>query len=59
MEHDDKDVNKAIQEAARELYNLTVLAEGKRILRDDIQANARGDFSYMSTYFQQARNYLN
>ena len=31
MEHDDKDVSEAIRQAATELYNLTVLAEGRRI----------------------------
>jgi hypothetical protein len=55
MENEDKDVNEAIQEAAKELYRLTVLAEGKRISN----VGSKTDFSYMSTYFQQVRNYLN
>ena len=60
MEHEDRVGNKAIQEAARELYNLTVLAEGKRI--SDCACLHTGvsqkDFSYITTYFQQVRNYL-
>ena len=59
MEHEDHDGNKVIQEAAKELYNLTVLAEGKRISDcSHIGDKSSADFSYISTYFQQVQNYL-
>lgn len=56
MEHGSKDVSKKVEHAARELYNLTILAEGKRI--SDVEDKRHPDFSYITTYFQQAKNYL-
>ena len=56
MEHTDKDVSKAIQQAATELYRLTVLAEGRRIRETENKASK--DFSFRATYFQQAKQHL-